>query len=569
MSHNHAPIRDNPAIQDAYQHFAWDDVRRQLGWTDSGPVQLFESIVGRHAGRDKAALVVIEPDGTTVRYSYAQLAQDARKFAHALKQLGIQQGDRVAGLMPRGYPVVVTILATLQLGAIYVPIFTGFRADAIQYRLERSEAKLLVTDASVREYVPAYFSTTMQANMSANIPARPSLKIVTVNPSVDACQGDLSFWDLLLAQTPLVESVSTSREDVAVIIFTSGSTGQPKGGAVAVNFLASVWPYLRYGANLRESDVFWPTGDPGWGYGFICYLGALALGSTIVSATFNPSSDQCIQIMDAHQVTNLATTPTLLRSLMAAGRESLARPPCLRSISSCGEPLNGEVVDFFQKQWGLTPMDHFGATELSLPVGNFNAVPMTVFPGSMGLPFPGFEMAILSEDGSAVELGETGLLAKKWSKDALYWLHYWNDPETTAEVRRGDWIVTGDLAYQDENGYFWFKGRQGDMIKSAGYRIGPFEVESALLKHPAVAEAAVVGKGDAIKGQILKAFVVLRPGYSGSGELVQALQSVVKETLGRHLYPKEIEFVERMPKTETGKIQRFILRESASSSKNP
>lgn len=547
MSHNHAPIRDNPAIQDAYQNFAWGDVRRQLGWTENGPVQLFESIVGRHAGRDKAALVVIEPDGATVRYSYAQLAQDARKFAHALKQLGIQQGDRVAGLMPRGYPVVVTILATLQLGAIYVPIFTGFRADAIQYRLEGSEAKLLVTDASVRGYVPD----------------QPALKIVTVNPAADRSQGDLSFWDLLHSHTPLGESVYSSREDVAVIIFTSGSTGQPKGGAVAINFLASVWPYLRYGADLRESDVFWPTGDPGWGYGFICYMGALAMGSTIVSATFNPSPDQCIQIMDTHRVTNLATTPTLLRSLMAAGRESLARPPCLRSISSCGEPLNGEVVDFFQKQWGLTPMDHFGATEFSLPVGNFNAVPMTVFPGSMGLPFPGFEMAILSEDGSAVGRGETGLLAKKWSKDALYWLHYWNDPETTADVRRGDWIVTGDLAYQDENGYFWFKGRQGDMIKSAGYRIGPFEVESALLKHPAVAEAAVVGKGDAIKGQILKAFVVLRPGHTGSDQLVQALQSVVKETLGRHLYPKEIEFVERMPKTETGKIQRFMLREQA------
>ena len=545
MSHNQASIRDNPAIQNAYQRFAWDDVRRQLGWTENGPVQLFESIVGRHAESDKSALLVIEPDGTTVHYSYAQLAQDARKFAHVLKQLGIQQGDRVAGLMPRGYPVVVTILATLQLGAIYVPIFTGFRADAIQYRLEGSEAKLLVTDASVRAFVPD----------------QPTLRIVTVNAVADGSTGDLSFWDLLHAHTPLDESVTASREDVAVIIFPSGSTGQPKGGAVAINFLASVWPYLRYGADLRESDVFWPTGDPGWGYGFICYMGALAMGSTIVSATFNPSPDQCIQIMDTNRVTNLATTPTLLRSLMAAGREILARPTCLRSISSCGEPLNGEVVDFFQKQWDLTPMDHFGATEFSLPVGNFNAVPMTVFPGSMGLPFPGFEMAILSEDGSTVDRGETGLLAKKWSKDALYWLHYWNDPETTAEVRRGDWIVTGDLAYQDENGYFWFKGRQGDMIKSAGYRIGPFEVESALLKHPAVAEAAVVGKGDAIKGQILKAFVVLRPGHTGSDQLVQALQSVVKETLGRHLYPKEIEFVERMPKTETGKIQRFMLRE--------
>lgn len=538
---------NHSAVIQAYEQFSWEDVRRQLGWEENSPVQLFETIVGRHSTSEKEALIVVDQDGSTIRYSYERLAQDTRKLANGLKKLGIEKGDRIAGYMPRGYPVVLTILATMQLGAIYVPIFTGFRADAIQYRLDVSDTKLLVTDGSVRSYVPA--QTTAQ--------------IMTANPLSDGLQGDIDFWKLLNEQEPLIQSVSLSRDEVAVIIFTSGSTGQPKGGAIAVNFLASVWPYLCYGADLKEDDVFWPTGDPGWGYGFICYMGALALGSTIVSTTFNVSPDLCLAILDKYRVSNLATTPTLLRSIMAADRESLSRPVYLRSISSCGEPLNGEVVDFFQKQWALTPMDHFGATEFSLPVGNFNAVPMTVYPGSMGLPFPGFTMSILSEDDSALADGQLGLLAQKSSDDALYWLYYWNDPETTSDVRRGDWIITGDLAFKDEHGYFWFKGREGDMIKSSGYRIGPFEVESALLKHPAVAEAAVVGKGDAIKGQLLKAFVVLRSGNKGSDLLVNELQLIVKETLGRHLYPKEVEFVDRMPKTETGKIQRFMLRESA------
>ncbi|CPM72550.1 acetyl-CoA synthetase [Bordetella pertussis] len=351
----------------------------------------------------------------------------------------------------------------------------------------------------------------------------------------------------------------------AALIYTSGSTGRPKGGAIAVNFLAAVWPYLTYGADMRADDVVWPTGDPGWGYGFVCYLGALAMGATIVSLAANPTPEVCLDVLARQRVSNFATTPTLLRGVMALGMDAVrARPNAVRAISSCGEPLNGEVVEFFQQAWGRTPMDHFGATEYGLPVGNFNAVAVPAKAGSMGLPFPGYEIAVLDDPGQPLAGAHaSGWLAKRRSADRLYWSHYWDDAGATAELERGEWIVTGDLAHRDAEGYYWFDGRAGDMIKSAGYRIGPFEVESALLAHGAVAEAAVVGVPDALRGELVKAYIVLLPGHAASPRLAEEIQLFVKTHCGAHLYPRIVEFVPDLPKTDTGKIQRFALRQRA------
>jgi acetyl-CoA synthetase len=235
----------------------------------------------------------------------------------------------------------------------------------------------------------------------------------------------------------------------------------------------------------------------------------------------------------------------------------------LHALSSCGEPLNAKVVESFQQFWGITPMDQFGATEYAIPIGNFNAIPMTVKAGSMGRPFPGFRMAIVNEEGNELPAGETGFIGKKFDLDCLYWMNYWGDAAATRDLLRNGWIVTGDLGRCDLDGYFWFEGRAGDMIKSAGYRIGPFEVESALLKHPAVAEAAVVGKPDALRGEIVKAFVVLRPGTTGNDQLSQEIVKFVRDAVGGHQAPRIMEFVDALPKTETGKIQRFALRQRA------
>lgn len=526
--------------------FDWRDVRSAFGWGDASRVSLGEAIVDRHADSNRTALIWISSDGREQRLSYRDLSEASNRFAAALRRLGVKPGDRVAGLMPRVPETLVVIIGALKAGAIYVPMFTGFGPDAIRFRLKHSKARVVVTHELVRDQIPAGVDTT----------------VVCVHVDSAPVSDDLDYSELISREAATFEAPLRDRDEIAALIYTSGSTGQPKGGAIAVNFLAAVWPYIIYGLDLSEEDVLWPTGDPGWGYGFVCYLGALARGATLVSLQPNPTPELSLSILERYRVTNLATTPTLLRGLMALGEEQV-RPSRsrLRAISSCGEPLNAKVVEFFRNAWDITPMDHFGATELALPIGNYNALDMEVKAGSMGLPSPGYQMAIVDEAGNTLQSGAIGLLASRSTANNRYWLSYWEDPAASQDLVRNGWIVTGDLARRDHDGYFWFEGRAGDMIKSAGYRIGPFEVESALLRHPAVAEAAVVGKPDELRGEIVKAWIVLRPGFSGSDSLSKELVELVRDTLGRYQYPREIVYVASLPKTETGKIQRFMLRE--------
>jgi acetyl-CoA synthetase len=534
---------------DVVRAFDWSMVQEALAWQPGEKVSLGASIVDRHAASDRVALICVASDGRERRLSYRELSEASNRFANLLQRLGVEPGDRVAGLMPRGPEVIVAIIGTLKLGAIYVPVFTGFGPDSIRFRLDHCEANVLVTHQDVRKQLPSGLN----------------LQIICVSQSDVQLPADyIDFVPALQKEPADFACIARARSDTAAIIYTSGSTGQPKGGSIAVNFLAAIWPYVVYGLDLRRDDVFWPTGDPGWGYGFVCYLTALAAGATVISVQQNPTAELCLAILQKYRVTNLATTPTLLRSLLVLDEAALRTVDTrLHALSSCGEPLNAKVVESFQQLWGVTPMDQFGATEFAIPIGNFNAISMTVKAGSMGRPFPGFRMAIVDENGKEQPDGETGFIGKKFDADYLYWTNYWGDPAATRDLLRHGWIVTGDLGRRDADGYFWFEGRAGDMIKSAGYRIGPFEVESALLKHPAVAEAAVVGKPDALRGEIVKAFVVLRPGAAGSDQLSQEIVTFVRDTVGGHQAPRALEFVDALPKTETGKIQRFALRERA------
>jgi acetyl-CoA synthetase len=534
---------------DAVRAFDWSTVHKALGWTPGEKVSLGGSIVDRHAASERVALICVGPDRTERRLTYRELLEASNRFANLLRRLGVEPGDRVAGLMPRGPEVIIAIIGTLKLGAIYVPIFTGFGSDSIQFRLGHCQAKVLVTHQDVRKQLPPGLN----------------LRIICVSQSdIKLPANYIDFGSAVAKEAAEFSCVLRARNDTAALIYTSGSTGQPKGGSIAVNFLAAIWPYLIYGLNLQQDDIFWPTGDPGWGYGFVCYLSALAAGATVISVQQNPTAELCLSILQNYQVTNLATTPTLLRSLLVLDQEVLrAADVRLHALSSCGEPLNAKVVESFKGLWGVTPMDHFGATEYAIPIGNFNAIPFTVKPGSMGRPFPGFRMAIVDEHGNEQPAGAVGFIGKKIDPDCLYWMNYWDDPAATSDLVHRGWIVTGDLGRRDEDGYFWFEGRAGDMIKSAGYRIGPFEVESALLKHPAVAEAAVVGKPDELRGEIVKAFVVLRPGALGNEKLSQELTMSVRDAVGGPQAPRLIEYVDALPKTETGKIQRFALRQRA------
>lgn len=534
---------------DAVEAFDWSMVHEALGWHWGEKVSLGTSIVDRHAESGRVALICVGPDGGERRLSYRELSEASNRFANLLRSLGVEPGDRVAGLMPRGPEVIIAILGTLKLGAIYLPIFTGFGPDSISFRLDHAEVKILVTHQDFRKQLPSGLS----------------LRIICVaRPGAELPAEYIDFEPELQKQAAGFACVPRARDDVAAIIYTSGSTGPPKGGSIAVNFLAAIWPYVVYGLDLRRDDIFWPTGDPGWGYGFVCYLTALAAGATVISVEKNPTAELCLATLQHYRVTNLATTPTLLRSLLVLDEAILRKADIrLRVLSSCGEPLNAKVVETFRQLWRVTPMDHFGATEYAIPIGNFNAIAMPVKAGSMGRPFPGFRMAIVDENGQEQDAGEVGFIGKKSDADCLYWMNYWGDPAASRDLVRRGWIVTGDLGRRDADGYFWFEGRAGDMIKSAGYRIGPFEVESALLKHPAVTEAAVVGKPDELRGEIVKAFVVLRPGIPASDELSDELASFVRKTVGGHQAPRAIEFIDALPKTETGKIQRFALRQRA------
>jgi acetyl-CoA synthetase len=532
---------------DAYRNFSWAPSLRALGWLPSGDVNLGVTIVDRHAGSRRVALRWFGKDGSSRSYTFDDLARLSNQVANLLRRRGVGKGARVAGFLPRIPETLAAMLGTWKAGAMYVPIFTGFGPDAVRFRVEHSGAKVLFTQWEHRGRVPT--------------PLPGGTAIVTVSGPGDLPAGDVDFHEAVGKEAETFAPEPCRRDDPAVLLYTSGSTGPPKGVKIANNFVLTIQPYMTYAVDLQPDDVFWPTGDPGWGYGLVCYMVSLAMGVSVVSHEATPTPEFCLARLRELGVSNLATTPTLLRGIMALGDETAGRDVRMRCASSCGEPLNAEVVAFFRRVWGVTIMDQYGASEFGLPIGNFNALEMEVKPGSMGLPLPGCRMAVVDDEGREVGVDAVGHLAM-WPSDVGYYaLGYWEDPVRTRELYRGGWMTIGDLGRRDADGYFWFEGRSDDVIKSAGYRIGPFEVESAILHHPAVAEAAVVGRPDALRGHIVKAYVVLKPGAAPHAGLGDEIVEVVKARVGKHQYPREIEFVDQLPKTETGKIQRFLLRQ--------
>lgn len=534
-----------------YRSFDWAEAIEAMGWAGHDEINTGATIVDRHAGSGRVALRWFGQDGTSAELTYGELSRSSNRFANALNSLGLGKGDRVLGVLPRVPETLIMMLGTMKLGATYVPVFTGFGEDAIRFRVQDSGAGAVLLHSRYRASAPRAIAGAKA--------------IITVGDADDTPGGDISFDELMGGQSDDFAPVPRRRDDAALILYTSGSTGQPKGVRIANNFLVAIWPYLRYGVDLRPDDKFWPTGDPGWGYGFVCYMVALAMGVPVHSVEATPTPESVLDFLERQGITNLATVPTLLRGVMALGAEEVGRRKVLlRHLNSCGEPLNAEVVGFFRDSWGVTPKDQYGSSEHGMPIGNLNAADMPVKPGSMGRPVPGHTMAIVDDDGNELPAGTIGHIGLKPAAEGYYALGYWNNPEAERALRRGDWLTAGDLGRVDEDGYFWFEGRTDDVIKSAGYRIGPFEVESAILQHPAVVEAAVVGKPDARRGQIVKAFVVLKPGETPRAGLEDEIVALVKRSVGRHQYPREIEFIDNLPTTVSGKIQRFKLRRAES-----
>ena len=529
--------------------FRWEDVLEMLGWSADGPINVAATIADRHASSGRVAIDWHGREGERRTLSFADLATDSSRFAEVLAGLGVAKGDRVAMVMPRVPETIIAMLGIWKAGAVYVPIFSAFGADAIRMRLMDSKAKVLVTHAEYR----ASLAAVSDAAISVVVVGEP-----------DVAAGEVGFDAAMASADGRFESVPVARRDPAVLLYTSGSTGPPKGVVVSANFVAAIAPGVRFCADLRADDIFWPTGDPAWGYGLVCYAVALAMGTPVVMWQAQPSGESALEFMAEVGVTNLATVPTLLRAMMALGEDEVrSHGLAVRRVWSCGEPLNAEVVRFFREVWGATPLDTYGSSEMGLPVGNLAATGAEVRPGSMGRPLPGHTVTIVDESGRELDDGEVGLIGLAPDPQGFYAVSYWNNPELTAQVFGGRWIVTNDLGRRDGDGYLWFEGRSDDVIKSAGYRIGPFEVESALIEHPAVAEAGVVGKPDPLRGHLVKAYVVLKPGEAPHEDLERELVDTVRAHLGAHATPREFSFVAELPKTESGKIQRFKLREQA------
>ena len=495
----------------------------------------------RHIGGDRTALVWESGDGCGKRYSFEQLQHMAGRFANVLRDHGIGPGDRVAGLMPRTPELLVTILATWRLGAVYQPLFTAFGPKAIEHRLHQSQAKVVVTDQGNRG----------KLDEVAECPAH-----ITVN----ARPAEADFQRLLDAASAECQPVMRTGDDPFLLMFTSGTTGPAKPLEVPLRAIVAFQGYMRDAIDLRADDVFWNLADPGWAYGlYYAVTGPLALGhaTTFYDGPF--SVESCARVIDKLGITNLAGSPTAYRLLIAAG-EVFATPikGRLRVVSSAGEPLNPEVIRWFRDELGVTIHDHYGQTELGMVLCNHHGLEHPVNLGSAGFAIPGHRIVVLDEHNRELPAGQPGILAVDREQSPLCWFGGYHASPTKAFI--GKYYLSGDTVELNEDGSISFVGRSDDVITTSGYRVGPFDVESALIEHPAVIEAAVIGKPDPERTELIKAFVVLASGVEGSAELAETLRQHVRKRLYAHAYPREIEFVSELPKTPSGKLQRFILR---------
>jgi acyl-coenzyme A synthetase/AMP-(fatty) acid ligase len=525
----------------------WEQRTAAFRWEAPARFNFGRDVVDRFAEeRGRPALLWRDAAGAERRLTYGDVARASNRVAHALRARGIGPGDPLLILLPRVPEWHVAMVGALKAGALVVPCSTMLRPKDIAYRVEHSQARAVLATA---EQVPA--ADAVRAEL-------PSVRHFLVHGPAAAPSG-WEDWGAACAAAPddPGAQADTAATDPALVYYTSGTTGPPKA---VLHAHAWTWAQ-RYTATewlgLRGEDRLWTTSDTGWAKAAYSVLfGPWSVGAEVFlyHGRFEPRRQLELLAEIAPQV--FCAPPTEFRLLV---KEDLGRFsfPQLREVVSAGEPLNPEVIRAWREATGLTIRDGYGQSETILLVGNFPGMP--VKPGSMGLPMPGHRVEVIDGAGVALAPGEVGDVALHGAPPSLF-LGYWQDEAATARARRGPWYLTGDRGFRDEDGWLWFVGRADDVIISAGYRIGPFEVESALLEHPAVLEAAVVAAPDPDRGAIVKAFVVLRPGVAGDDALAKALQEHVKRVTAPYKYPRAIAFVAELPKTVSGKIRRVELR---------
>ena len=500
----------------------------------------------------KLALVSVDPSGETAEHhTFWDLKVLSDRFANLLKDLGVVKGDRVFLMLPRISQWYVAMLGMMKLGAVPMPATTLCTPRDIEYRITQADATMAVTDQE---------NASKVEEVAGGCPSLKHLLMVG-----EPRRGWLSYEERMAEASPHLEEVERTRSDDPLLIyFTSGTVGYPKMvlHTQASYGLAHVLT-AKYWQDLKATDLHWTLSDTGWAkaaYGKI--FGQWTQGATVLQHDARGRFDGALtlKVLERFGVTSFCAPPTAYRMLVLEDLKSYDLSN-LRHCTGAGEPLNPEVMKQWEDGTGLSIYDGYGQTETVLLVANYRCIP--VRPGSMGKPVPGFTVAIVDEEGKELPSEVEGQIAVKVKpqRPVGMFREYWKDPDAMAGSFQGDWYLTGDKAYRDEDGYFWFVGRTDDVIISAGYRIGPFEVESALIEHPAVAESAVVASPDPVRGDIVKAFVILKPGYVSSDELALSLQDHVRQTTAPYKYPRAIEFVTELPKTISGKIRRVELRE--------
>ncbi|MFG6118861.1 acyl-CoA synthetase MbcS [Thalassobacillus sp. B23F22_16] len=503
--------------------------------------------IEKYAGDpDRKALQWEDDQGHQEEITYAELITNANKIGNAFKEEGLQKGDKVLIMIPRLIEAYQVYVGALKAGLVVIPSSEMLRTKDLQYRISHGEVSGVVS----------YHPYTGQFKDIKEIDA---LKKFTVGGAVEGW----TFLDELLDQNKVaaeLEMANTSRNDMAFLSYTSGTTGNPKG---VVHTHGWGYAHLKTAAenwlSIQDGDTVWATAGPGWQkWIWSPFLSVLGSGATglVYQGKFDPKT--YLSILERYTVNVLCCTPTEYRLMAKVDNLDDYHLPALHSAVSAGEPLNREVIDTFQKHFNVTVRDGYGQTENTLLVGVMKD--MNVKPGSMGKPTPGNRVEIIDELGQPVGVGEVGDIAVHLETPALF-KEYYKDPERTKMSYRGDYYVTGDQASKDEDGYFWFEGRSDDIIISSGYTIGPFEVEDALVKHPAVQECAVVASPDEVRGNIVKAYIVLKENVNGNETLVKELQAHVKELTAPYKYPRKIDFIGELPKTTSGKIRRVELRQ--------
>ncbi|MEI2666613.1 acetate--CoA ligase [Rossellomorea sp. LJF3] len=538
--------------ENTYDSFDWKEVEKEFSWAETGRVNLAHEAIDRHAvsfRKNKVALYYRDAERDE-KYTYSDMKKMSNKAGNVLKRFGdVEKGDRVFIFMPRSPELYFSVLGAIKLGAIVGPLFEAFMEGAVRDRLEDSEAKVLITTPELLKRVP--------------VSELPNLKhVFLVGDGVEEDDVHVDFMAKFAEASDKLEVEWVDRNDGLILHYTSGSTGKPKGVLHVHNAMIQHYQTSKWVLDLQEEDVYWCTADPGWvtgtSYGI---FGPWLTGASnvIVGGRFKP--ENWYKTIEDYGVTVWYSAPTAFRMLMGAGDEVVKQfdLSSLRHILSVGEPLNPEVVRWGMKVFNLRIHDTWWMTETGAQL-ICNYPSLEIKPGSMGKPFPGIQAAIVDDQGNEVPPYRMGNLAIKKGWPSMM-NQIWNNPQKyESYFMPGDWYVSGDSAYMDEDGYFWFQGRIDDVIMTSGERVGPFEVESKLVEHPAVAEAGVIGKPDPVRGEVIKAFIALRDGYEVTDELKEEIRQFVKKGLAAHAAPREIEFRDKLPKTRSGKIMRRVLK---------